>query len=127
MEIVIFAEQFKNGSWDVWEHACGPAEIEAVVETARVKARVRSSDGRPIHGDFLEGARCIFDVARGSAESPTEGDTRVYCICVDKVVIGVFEKIRKYSLKGAETQEFVKVAQKDPLDGHGATTAARFA
>ncbi len=45
MEIVIFAEQFRNGSWDVWEHICSPKEVEAVVDSARVRARVRSRMG----------------------------------------------------------------------------------
>jgi hypothetical protein len=127
MEIVIFAEEFRNGSWDVQEHACNPDEIAAVVDTARVKARVRSANGRPIHDDFLEGARCMFNVAQGTADNPREGDTRVYCICIDEVVIGVYEKVRQYSQKVTETQQFVKVAPKSPLEDSKGTANARFA
>ncbi|MGA9062687.1 MAG: hypothetical protein WB341_13595 [Terracidiphilus sp.] len=102
MEIVVFAEQFRSGSWDVWEHRCSPREVQAVVDTARVRANVRSLNGRLIHDDFLEGARCMFDVARGTANDPRDGDTQVYCVCVDQVVIGVYQKVRRYSQRFAE-------------------------
>lgn len=110
MEIVVFAEQFKSGSWDVWEHTCSPKETQAIVDCALVRAKVRSSNGQPIHDDFLEGARCTFNVTRGSANSPKDGDIRVYCICVDRIVIGVYEKICQYSQQVAEYHEFVEVA-----------------
>ena len=110
MEIVVFAEQFRSGSWDVWEHTCSPKEIEAVVDCALVRARVRSSNGRPTHDDFLEGARCAFDLAHGSANRPKDGDIRVYCVCVDRVVIGVYEKILQYSQQVAGAHEYVEVA-----------------
>ena len=126
MEIVIFAEQFRNGRWDAWKHACSPAEIEAVVNTAIVKARVRASNGQPIHSDFLEGARCIFNVARGLADHPNDGDTQVYCICVDKIVIGVYEKICKYSQKVAEARELVQVAPKGHLDRENSAVSTAF-
>ncbi len=127
VEIVIFAEQFKNGTWDVWKHVCSPEEGLAVVDTALLRAKVRSSSGRLIHNDILEGARGMFNVAHGPATNPQDGDMRVYCVCVDKIVIGVFEKIRQYSPKFAGTQETVKVAMKDPLYGREATATALFA
>jgi hypothetical protein len=126
MEIVIFAEQFKNGNWDVWEHLCSPQEAAAVVDTARVRATVRSN-GRPIHADFLESSRSIFNVEGGLASAPKDGDLRVYCVCVDRVVIGNYEKIHQYSQRLAGIQEFVKVASKEPLGRHEAGAAARFA
>lgn len=126
MEIVIFAEQFKNGSWDVWEHLCNPQEAAAVVDTARVRATVRSQ-GRPIHADFLESARSIFNVEGGLASAPNDGDVRVYCVCVDRVVVGNYEKIHQYAQRLAGIQEFVKVAPKDQPGRHEAGTAARFA
>ncbi len=127
VEVVIFAEQFKNGTWDVWKHVCSRAEGLAVMDTARLRAKVRSSSGRLIHDDVLEGARGMFNVANGPAINPQDGDKLVYCVCVDKIVIGEFEKIRQYSLKFAQTQETVKVAINDPLYGREATATALFA
>ncbi len=112
MEIVVFAEQFTNGSWDVWEHTCSPNEIEAVVDTAVVRAKVRSSNGRLIHDDFLESARCTFNVAHGPANNPMDGDIRVYCVCVDQFVIGEFEKIRRYSEDIRQAHEYAALSLK---------------
>ncbi len=126
MEIVVFAEQFKNGKWDVWKHVCRPEEGEAVVDAALARAKVRSSRERPIHNDFLEGARGTFNVVHGPATDPQDGDLRVYCVCVDKIVIGALEKICQHSQKAAETQKFVKVAMEEPPYGLEATAAADF-
>jgi hypothetical protein len=126
MEIVVFAEQFKNGNWDVWKHVCSPEEGEAVVDAALARAKVRSSRERPIHNDFLAGARSTFNVVHGPATNPQDGDLRVYCVCVDKIVIGVLEKIRQHCPKFAGTQEFVKVAIEEPLYRLGATATADF-
>ena len=68
--------------------------------------------GQPIHDDFLEGARAVFNVALGTAESPSDGDTRVYCVCMGKVVIGVYEKVRQYSQRVMENHDFVGVELK---------------
>jgi hypothetical protein len=110
MKIFVFAEQFRDGGWDVWEHACTSKEVKAVVDSAVARAGDRSLNGRPIHDDFLESARSIFDVTGDRAGDASDGDTRVYCVCVDQFVIGVYEKIRKYSQRIAETHELVEVA-----------------
>lgn len=107
MEIVVFAEQFRNGSWDVWEYQCNPIEANAIVDSAAARAGGRVTNAKPIHDDYLESARCLFDVARGTPVSPRSGDTRVYCVCVDKLVIGVYEKICQYSHRLVDTHEFV--------------------
>ena len=107
MEIVVFAEQFKNGIWDVWEYQCNPIEAKALVDSAITRAMGRAAGAEPAHEDFLESARCLFDVTRGSQVSPRNGDTRVYCVCVDKLVIGVYEKIRQYSQSLTKAQEYV--------------------
>ncbi len=109
MEIVVFAEQFTNGNWDVWEHTCTPKEVQAVLDSARATANDRSLEAHPIHGDFLEGARSVFDVAHGPADNPRDGDQQVYCVCLNELVIGVYEKIRRYSQKIMENHEFVEV------------------
>jgi len=109
MEILVYAEQFRNARWDVWEHNCSPSEVDAVVSFALARASQRSSGSKPNQADFLEGARQIFDVVRDAALSPKDGDTRVYCICVDQMVIGVYEKIRQYSHKLAVSREQVAV------------------
>ena len=66
----------------------------------------------------------MFNVVHGPATNPQDGDMRVYCVCVDKIVIGVFEKIRQHSQKFAGTQKIVKVAMEDPLYGLEATATA---
>jgi hypothetical protein len=112
MKTVVFAEQFRNGSWDVWEHACSRNEVEAVFDSAFERAHQRSSHGQPAHDDFLESARSIFNVTLGTAESPRDGDTRVYCVCMGQVVIGVYEKVRQYSQRVMENHDFVGVGLK---------------
>ena len=110
MKIVVFAEQFRNGCWDVWEHTCGPNEAKAIVDSANAKAAGHSLNGRPTHKDLLESARQLFDVAHGPADNPGDGDLRVYCVCVDQFVIGVYDKISRYSQRVMEAHEPVEVA-----------------
>ena len=107
MEIVVFAEQFRNGNWDVWEYDCNPIEAKAVVDAAVARAKAREVGAKPVHGDFLESARDLFDSVRGTVTNPRNGDTRVYCVCIDKQVIGVYDKIRQYAHRLSENQEFV--------------------
>jgi hypothetical protein len=107
MEMVVFAEQFRNGSWDVWEYECNPIEAKAVVDAALAKAKARQSGAKPVHDDFLESARDLFDSVRGTLTNPRNGDIRVYCVCIDKLVIGVYGKIRQYSHRLSEKPEFV--------------------
>jgi hypothetical protein len=107
MKIHIFAEQFMDGSWDFWEHTCGQKEADALVECAIARAVGRASIEKPIHNDYLESARHIFNVSLGEPSSPKNGDRRVYCVCVGQVVIGVYEKVRQYSQRIAEARQFV--------------------
>ena len=110
MKVVVFAEQFANGSWDVWEHTCSSKEAQAVVDSALERAKGRALNGQPTHKDFLDSARQMFDVTRGRPGSPSDADTQVYCVCADQVVIGVYEKIRQYAHEITEAHEFVEVA-----------------
>lgn len=110
MKIIVFAEQFSNGAWDVWEHKCSPKEAQTVLDSARFIAKGHSSNGRLAHEDVLEGARKMFNVALGTATSPNDGDIQVYCVCVEQTVIGVCEKIRQYSDKITEAHQFAEVA-----------------
>ncbi|MFZ0337041.1 MAG: hypothetical protein WAL45_03355 [Terracidiphilus sp.] len=110
MEIHIFAERFTNGSWDFWEHRCGPKEADALVNCATARASGRAPSEKPSHNDFLESARQMFNVALGEPSSPRNGDTRVYCVCVGQVVIGVYEKVRQYSQRIAEAHHFAELA-----------------
>ena len=108
MNIVIFAEKFKNGSWDVWEHTCNPSEVKAIVDSALARAGARSLSRNPNHDDFLRGARSTFDVVHSAAEQPEDGDIRVYCVCIGRLVIGDYEKIRQYSHRVAENHELLE-------------------
>jgi|SRR5271165_1599692 len=105
MEIHIFAERFMNGSWDFWEHACDAKEAEALVDCATARALGRALTKQPTHSDFLESARHMFNVSLGEPSFPKNGDTRVYCVCVGPVVIGVYEKVRQYSQRIAEAHQ----------------------
>lgn len=108
MKIIVFAEQFRNGAWDVWEHTCNAKEAKALLDSALESARGYMLNARPSHKDFLESGRKLFDVALGTPTSPKDGDTRVYCICVDQTVIGVGEKIRQYSERIMEAHQFAE-------------------
>jgi len=110
MKIIVFAEQFRNGDWDVWEHTCSSKEAQVVVDSARSIAKGHTSNGHVAHEDLLESARRIFDVSRGTPVGPKDGDVQVYCVCVDETVIGVCEKIRQYSERITETHQFAEVA-----------------
>jgi len=112
MEIVVFAEQYRNGSWGVWEYECNPIEARALVDSAATRANAREIDGKPVLDDYLESARCLFDITHGTPALPRNGDTRVYCVCVDKLVIGVYEKIQQYSQRLIETHEFVEAGMR---------------
>jgi hypothetical protein len=108
MRIIVFAEQFMNGNWDVWEHTCSQKEAQALVDSARSIAKTHTPKGRLAHEDFLQSARNIFNVADGTPASPRHGDIQVYCICIDQTVIGVCEKIRRYSERIAEAHQFAE-------------------
>jgi len=107
MEIIVYAEKFINGNWDVWEHTCSPMEVEILVDSVRTRAHNRPSNCKPTHDDFLQSARHIFDIARGVPANPQEGETHVYCVCVGHLVIGVYEKITQYSQRLAMSHELV--------------------
>ena len=110
MKIIVFAEQFRNGDWDVWEHTCSAKEAKALLDFALEKAKGYILNARPSHKDFLEGARKMFNVAHGTPASPKDGDIQVYCLCVDQTVIGVAEKIGHYSEKIIEAHQFAEAA-----------------
>ncbi|MGO8935022.1 MAG: hypothetical protein ACLPLZ_07080 [Terracidiphilus sp.] len=109
MKIIVFAEQFSDGVWDVWEHTCSAKEAKALLDSALESAGSYMLYARPSHKDFLGSARKMFDVALGTPASPKDGDIQVYCVCVDQMVIGVGEKIRRYSERIMEAHQFAEV------------------
>lgn len=98
MEIVVFAQCFRRGSWEPWEHQCGIEEVEGVADSARAYAADRGRIGLPVLVDYLDGARYIFDVAYGPPDSPKDGDIQIYGISVDGMLIGTYRELR-YHLK----------------------------
>jgi len=96
MGITIFALRFEGGSWRDWEHTCDMEELEAVEDSARVKACDNGRPGAPTYVDFLEGARYIFDIAFGPREKPQQGDVEVFGVLVDRMVIGRFEQMQRH-------------------------------
>ncbi len=110
MRIIVFAEEFKDGVWDVWEHTCSAKEAKELLNSALQSAKGHTSNGRPAHKDLLESARKMFNVAPDPPASPKDGEIRVYCICIDQTVIGVCEKIRQYSERITEAHQFADAA-----------------
>jgi hypothetical protein len=96
MLITIFATRFLGGSWKDWEHSCNEEEVEAVADSAKAKADERLSGVQPAFADYLDGAGYIFNVAFGPPESPSEGDTNVYGVRVNDIVIARFEQLREH-------------------------------
>ena len=77
MRITVFARRFEGTGWKRWEHICNEEDAAAVLDSARAKAFARSFTTVLTDGDYLEGARYIFDRAYGTPEKPAEGDVRV--------------------------------------------------
>ena len=100
MHITVFALRFERGVWLDWEHTCDENELEAVADSARAKALDLEPVGIPLYLDYLEGAKYVFNTAFGPAGSPREGDTNVYAVVVDQMVIGRYEELeRHFALK----------------------------
>jgi hypothetical protein len=96
MLITIFAIRFEGGVWTDWEHLCEGEELEAVFDSAKAKAVDHGRPGNPLYSDYLEGAKYIFNVAFGSAESPREGDTDVYAILVGEMILGNYQELQRH-------------------------------
>jgi hypothetical protein len=113
MEIIVFAEQYQSNQWGVWEHKCDSQESQALFAGAVTMAKERPGEEGPELADYMESARRLFNVGVGPVDNPQDGDLRVYCVVVDNVVIGVFEKIRQYSRKVAETHRTAVAAPRN--------------
>ncbi|MGB7265479.1 MAG: hypothetical protein WBC92_08190 [Terracidiphilus sp.] len=90
----MFARRFTNGRWEAWEHMCNEEEVDGVVDSAQAKTWDRVLSGPPSYADYLNSVRYVFDVVRGEANNPRDGDLQVYGVCVDGVVTGVYEELR---------------------------------
>lgn len=88
MQIIVFGLRFENGTWKKWIHTCDEDEIRALVDSAHASTVVHTWFRKPPVADYLNGARYIFNVARGTSAKPAEGDTDVCGVKVDKLVIG---------------------------------------
>lgn len=98
MKLVILAEKFKAGTWRHWKYICNENDIEAITDSAYVKAMDRANFGDPSPMDYLMGARYIFNVAYGSEDVPKEGDTRVYALLLNQIIIGFYERFERHFL-----------------------------
>ena len=58
----------------------------------------RANFGDPSPMDYLMGARYIFNVAYGSEDAPKEGDTRVYALLLNQIIIGFYERFERHFL-----------------------------
>lgn len=93
--LVIYGIRFEQGEWRLWEHNCGYDEIVAVLDSAIARTN-QDQSGQPTYMDYFEGSRYIFDVAYGSREQPVEGDTRVYGVRADRMLVGDFEGLKAH-------------------------------
>lgn len=96
MRIVIFACRFQGGAWKNWEHTCDDKEAAGVLDSSRARAIDRAFSRNINYADYLQGARYIFDVARGLPHAPVEGDTRVYGVSVNEMMVGHREELERY-------------------------------
>lgn len=87
MQITVFAIRFRDGAWKEYQHNCSPEETNAVLDSAKAKAFERFRYRSPQYADYLAGASYIFNVARGTEDMPAEGDTVVFGVQVDDVVV----------------------------------------
>jgi len=88
--------RFEDGVWKDWEHACTYAETEAVIDSANAKAFDHGRNREPVFVDYLEGARYIFDVAYGTMKAPRDGDTKVYGVLVDDMIIANYQELQHH-------------------------------
>jgi hypothetical protein len=92
---VVFAERFEHGAWKYWEHECDKEEIPALEDSATAYAFSRTPSSQPLYIDYLRGAEYLFNVVHGRS-GPAEGDTRVFGIRVDKILIAECERFTQY-------------------------------
>jgi hypothetical protein len=92
MEIIVFAKVFRNGFWINWEHRCTEQEAGGVIDSAEAKAAERQHSGPPLPIDYLGGVHYMFDIACGTPEIPRDGDTVVFGVSVDNLVIGALDE-----------------------------------
>lgn len=104
MNIVLLAERFESGKWRHWRHWCDADEIDAVVDSASAKARDKANFGSPSPMDYLMGARYIFNVAYGLKDDPKDGDTQVYGLIVDQIMIAFHERFERHFVLLADSQ-----------------------
>ena len=96
MQIIVLAQRFEAGTWREWEHICVEDEVEAVVDSARAYAEEQARVSEPLDRDFLRGVSYVFAVAYGERNQPKQGDTRVYAVVVDGVLIGDYRQIEQH-------------------------------
>jgi hypothetical protein len=87
MRIVVYALRYEGSVWNDWEHECNENEARSVVDSANAKAFERAFTTIPIHIDILAGTRYIFERARGTLDNPAEGDTQVYGVNADGMIL----------------------------------------
>ena len=106
--IVVYGLRFKQGNWTDWEHTCSIEEINGVLDSAKAKAFDYGRQGRPAYVDFLEGSKYMFNVAYGPRDNPAEGDTMVYGVRVDNMVLGDWRALKShFENPGAPSEFFI--------------------
>ena len=94
--IVVYGLRFRQGNWTDWEHSCSIEEMDGVLDSAKAKAFDHGRQGRLVYLDFLEGSKYIFNVAYGPRDNPVDGDTMVYGVRVDNMVLGDWRALKEH-------------------------------
>lgn len=97
MKVIVLAERFVDGSWTDWEHLCDQPELEAVIDSANAKA-ADNMRSQPSYRDYLAGVAYTFNIACGAPDTPQIGDTRVYAVIVNGMLIGNSDKVQLHFL-----------------------------
>jgi hypothetical protein len=95
LTVVVFGKRIDRGEWRPWERICMSEDMDGVLDSAIAKSLDRGRYGQPSYEDYLDGARYIFNIAYGSRERPANGDTRVFGILMNDIVIGEFEEMER--------------------------------
>jgi hypothetical protein len=96
MRLVLFGEKFESGKWQQWKHQCDEVEVDAITDSAYVKAMEKANFGPPSPMDYLMGARSIFNISYSAEYGPIDGDIQVYALIVNQILVGFYDRFERH-------------------------------
>lgn len=97
VKFIVLAERFEKGAWRYWEHECDRDEIRAFEDFAFTNAHNLGIFTAPTAVDYLRGAEYTFNTLSDPRETPIDGDTRVFGVKINRIVIARHDELRLYS------------------------------